>query len=132
MLDLIFVYLDRMDSIINSSIGTIVLGIFLAVFIGLVNESLLNKTYIFSILFGLGFIMYNFNIKLYETRDDSLNLVALLNLCIALGFFSLLFFTNSEFFGKKHQFHTVLALIFLLAVPSALINTGTMLVSVSN
>ena len=121
-----------MDNIVNSSIGTIILGILLALFIGILNENLLNNTYIFSILFGLGFIMYNFNIKLYETRDDSLNLIALLSLSIALGFFSLLFFSNSEFFGKKHQFHTVLGLIFLLAVPSALINTGTMLVSVSN
>lgn len=121
-----------MDNIVNSSIGTIFLGCLLALVLGLLNGSLLNKTYIFTILFGLGFIMYNLNIKLYENREDSLNLFALLNLCIALGFFSLLFFSNSEFFGKKNQFHTVLALIFLLAVPSALINTGTMLVSVSN
>lgn len=121
-----------MDNIVNSSIVTIILGSLLGVGLGFLNESLLNKTYIFSILFGLGFIMYNFNIKLYETREDSINLFALLNLSIALGVFSLLFFTNSEFFGSKHQFHTVLALIFLLAVPSALINTGIMLVCVSN
>ncbi len=121
-----------MDAIVNSSIGTIVLGSLLGLGLGLLNESLLNKTYIFSILFGLGFIMYNFNIRIYESREDSLNLFALLNLSVALGVFSFIFFSNSEFFGSKHQFHTVLALIFLLAVPTTLINTGTMLVAVSN
>ena len=120
-----------MDTIVNSSIGTIIVGLFLAGFIGFITESY-KSSYIFSLLFGLGFIIYNFNIQLYETRDDSLNLLALLNLCIALGIFVFFLFSNSEFFGKKHQFHSVLALIFLLAVPSTLINTGSMLVSVSN
>jgi hypothetical protein len=121
-----------MDNSVSSSFATIGIGILIAFLFGILNESLLNKTYVFSILFGLGVIVYNFNIKNYETRDDSLNLFALLNLSVALGFFALLFFSNSEFFGDKHQFHTVLSLIFLLAVPSALINTGSMLVSVSN
>lgn len=120
-----------MDSI-NSIASPIVVGLLLMVAIGFLNESALNKTYIFSILFGLGFIAYNFNIKLYETRNDSLNLLSLLYLSTMLGFLTFILFSNSEYFGKKHQFHSVLALVFLLAVPSALINTGVCMVSVSN
>jgi hypothetical protein len=115
-----------MDSI-NSYTGIIVTAIISIMFI-----SYITGSYILSAFFVLAFTLFGMNIKNYEVRDDSLMLNSLLYSSIALGFLTLIMFVNSNYFGKIHRFHSVLALFFLLGVSSSLINAGTLSVALSN
>ena len=72
------------------------------------------------------------NIYFYEQRDDSLMLNSLLTQSAALGILTLIMFASSTYFKVKHNFHSVLALVFFLAVPATIISAGTLSVALSN
>ncbi len=112
---------------VNSYLGILIISIIAVVIIAFITNS-----YILSAFFVLAFVLYSLNINNYEIRDDGLMLNSLLYSSVALGILTLIMFVNSNYFGRIHKTHSILALFFLLGISSTLINVGTLSVALSN
>ena len=108
------------------------LGLFITSSIAKVLIGYITGSNMLSNFFVIAYILFFLSLKNYEDRDDSLMLDTLLHSSLAFGILIMIMFVNSNYFGVTHKFHSILFLLFLLALPATLINIGTLSVALSN